>query len=190
MASVITSIRVAFVISLSFVALAAGCGTGQEFPFTPVAGYATPDQEGCYVPDNEAELVEEVIRLVNEERAKHGLGPVTTNTTLASVAGGYACTMIAEEFFAHYHPDTGEGPGERATQAGYSYRAVGENLAAGQKTPSEVMRDWMNSTQGHRENILNPMWTHIGVAVRTGGPYGIYWVQEFGAPWANLFAQR
>lgn len=190
MASVFTSIRVVFTLTVAFLAVAAGCGTGQEFPFTPVAGYATPDDEQCFVPENEAELIEEVIRLVNEERAKHGLDPVTANTTLQAAAGQYACTMIVDEFFAHYHPETGEGPGERATAAGYSYRAVGENLAAGQKTPSEAMRDWMNSTLGHRENILNPMWSHIGVAVRTGGPYGIYWVQEFGAPWANLFAQR
>ncbi|MBN1344114.1 MAG: CAP domain-containing protein [Phycisphaerae bacterium] len=165
-----------------------GCGSIEEFPFLPssVAGYVSPSSDTCYLPDDEAQLVDEVIRKVNEIRAENGVGPVTYNETLAAVAGDYGCTMIRDDYFGHYHPETGEGPGERASAHGYRYRAVGENLAAGQKTVEEVVQDWMESEDGHRENIINPMWTEIGVAVRTGGTYGIYWVQEFGAPWPAL----
>lgn len=55
---------------------------------------------------------------------------------------------------------------------------VGENIAAGQQTPAEVMNAWMNS-QGHRENIMNSSFGQIGVGVVKGGSYGIYWVQMF-----------
>lgn len=90
--------------------------------------------------------------------------------------------MIDGEFFAHTNPMTGEGPGERAVRAGYSFVSLGENLAAGQRTAEKALDDWMNSSTGHRENILHPMWTEIGVAVRLGGEHGVYWVQEFGDP--------
>ena len=165
--------------------LCAGCGTVEGFPFlsSSVASFISPGSDGCYIPDNEDELVDEVVRLVNEERAAHGLDPVTVDATLTMMAGDYACTLIRDDYFGHYHPETGDGPGERATAFGYRYRAVGENLAAGQRAAAEAMKDWMNSTEGHRENILNPMWEHVGIAIRTGGTYGVYWVQEFGAPW-------
>lgn len=165
-----------------------GCGAVDGIPFldSAIAGLLAPASEGCDIPDDHDDLVAEILRLVNEERAKTGAGPVVLEPLLAHAASGYACTMIQEDFFGHYHPTTGEGPGERISDVGYSYRAVGENLAAGQRTPDEVVRDWMNSTQGHRENLLNPLWSHMGMAIRNGGTYGIYWVQEFGAPWRSI----
>jgi len=164
-----------------------GCGIFDEFPLAanPIAGVITPWDNTCGTPDNSEELVAELIRLVNEERASQGLDPVSPNPVLTAVAADYACTMIEDGYFGHYHPETSGGPGKRAAAAGYHYQAVGENLAGGQKTPAEVIEDWMNSTGGHRENILNPMWVHVGIAVRTGGKYGTYWVQEFGAPWSD-----
>jgi uncharacterized protein YkwD len=175
----------AFLSSLAVFAGAGGCGSLEELPFFahPVAGYTTGDANLCSVPDDESDLVFEVIRLVNEERTSRGLNAVEVNEQLTASASDYACVMITEAYFGHYEPNTGDGPGERAAAVGYVYRAVGENLGAGQKTPAEVMKDWMNSKAGHRENILNPMWVHIGVAVRRGGYYGTYWVQEFGVPW-------
>jgi len=163
----------------------AGCGSGQDLPLfgNLIAGTVSADANVCLVPDDEEELVAEVVRLVNEERVSRGLNAVTVHPLLTKAAGDYACTMISDGYFGHYHPVTGQGPGERAAAVGYAYRAVGENLAAGQRTAAQVVQDWMNSTQGHRENILNPMWVHIGVAVRRGGSYGIYWVQEFGVTW-------
>ena len=63
----------------------------------------------------------------------------------------------------------------------YAFYAIGENLAAGQQTPAEVMKVWMDSP-AHRDIILDPNWTEVGIAVRVGGEYEIYWVQLFGRP--------
>ncbi len=89
--------------------------------------------------------------------------------------------MIEEGFFAHESED-GAGPGQRAINGGYVFLAIGENLAGGQSSPEQAMVDWMASTEGHRENILAHQWREIGIAVRTGGEFGVYWVQEFGNP--------
>jgi uncharacterized protein YkwD len=58
---------------------------------------------------------------------------------------------------------------------------IGENLAAGQTSPEQVVTQWMNSP-GHRENMLQERFTEVGVGLREGGDYGLYWVLEFGYP--------
>jgi uncharacterized protein YkwD len=63
-------------------------------------------------------------------------------------------------------------------QYGIQFSSAGENIAAGQKTPEEVVNGWMNS-EGHRANILNGKFTTIGVGYVEGGSYGSYWTQEF-----------
>jgi uncharacterized protein YkwD len=88
--------------------------------------------------------------------------------------------MIDTNCFAH---DCGPVPYfvDRVVVAGYTpWRALAENIAAGQPTPQEVVNAWMAST-GHRTNILNATYRDTGVGVAFGGTYGIYWVQEFGA---------
>lgn len=124
---------------------------------------------------------DEVLRLVNVERARAGLDPATHNQTLEDQATQYACEMIHYDFWGHENPVTGTDLPDRAEQFGYDYYMIGENLAAGQSSPAQAMADWMAS-EGHRENILEPKFTELGVGVRTGGTYGIYWVQEFGWP--------
>jgi uncharacterized protein YkwD len=142
---------------------------------------ATEESGECAAPADEAALADRVVELVNAERAKLGIAPVEENAKLKTIAEDYACRMIAEDFFSHYAPD-GDGPGERAIHGGYVFMRLGENLAAGQTSPEQVIAEWMASDQGHRENILSPQWSEIGVAVRLGGDRGIYWVQEFGDP--------
>lgn len=66
-------------------------------------------------------------------------------------------------------------------QFGIKYSYAGENIAAGQKTASQVMNSWMNSS-GHRANILNKNFTQIGVGFYAGGSYDTYWVQQFIRP--------
>jgi uncharacterized protein YkwD len=157
-------------------------GCDQQVATNVLGATVATASESCARPMNEDALRARVIELINAERAAHGLGPLRQNETLNRVANEYACEMIEGEFFAHTNPLTGEGPGERAVRAGYSFVAMGENLAAGQRTAEIAVDDWMNSTTGHRENILHPTWTEIGVAVRLGGVHGVYWVQEFGDP--------
>jgi len=121
--------------------------------------------------------VQEVVNLVNAERKKMGLAPVKLNTDLSYMAKVKAEEMRDSNYFSHQSPIYGS-PFEMMNSFGISYSYAGENIAAGQKTPEEVMKGWMNSP-GHRANILNENYTEIGVGLAKGGSYGTYWVQEF-----------
>jgi uncharacterized protein YkwD len=135
----------------------------------------------CYPAPNAEAWEAEVLQLVNRERTARGLAVLTRDATLQAQAEQYACEMIQYDFFAHEDPVTQTTLRDRAEEFGYVFQVIGENLAAGQPSPAEVMRDWMDS-EGHRENILDERFTEIGIAVRAGGDYYYYWVQEFGRP--------
>ena len=137
---------------------------------------------GCSEPADGDDWRDEILRLANLERERAGLLPLTQNQTLEDLATQYACEMIYYDFFDHEHAVTGSRPTDRATESGYDWLAFAENLAAGQPTPARAMADWMAS-EGHRENILSPQFTELGVGVRTGGQFQTYWVQEFGRPY-------
>lgn len=122
------------------------------------------------------EMRAEVVRLVNEERAKEGLPPLGTFDSLSAAAQVRAPEIVT--LFEHTRPD-GRECFTALKEAGVSYYTAGENIAAGQSTPAAVVESWMNSP-GHRANILNKDFTHIGVGyVKSGSGYGSYWVQMF-----------
>ncbi len=126
--------------------------------------------------------VDQVVSLVNKERSKAGLVSLSKNNQLTNSAQGYAQYMADGNFFAHVGPN-GSTFITRNKAAGYTpYHYLGENIAAGQRSPQEVMTAWMNSS-GHRANILKPEFKEIGVGymLKRGTAYGTYWVQEFGA---------
>ena len=135
----------------------------------------------CITEDDAVRLADQVLQLVNLERAAIAMPPVTISSQLSLIAETYACRMIEEGFFDHWDPLTDHGPADRAVAGKYRFYAVGENLAVGQQSPAEVMKEWMESP-AHHDMILNPKWTEIGIAVRTGGEHSIYWVQMFGQP--------
>jgi uncharacterized protein YkwD len=145
------------------------------------AAAAVQEFSDCGDSNREVEWQDTIMRLVNTERGKAGLGAVRRNATLEAQAGQYACEMIHYDFFDHVNPVTRSTLGQRSTTFGYDYAVVGENLAAGQTSPEQAFTDWMNSP-GHRQNILDPRFTELGIGIRTGGDYGVYWVQEFGRP--------
>lgn len=120
---------------------------------------------------------EEVVRLVNAERAKNGLQPLTANWQLARVARYKSTDMRDKGYFSHTSPTYGS-PFDMMKNFNISYSAAGENIAAGQTTAQAVMDSWMNSA-GHRQNILSPNYTEIGVGYCTGGSYRYYWTQMF-----------
>ncbi len=165
--------------------LLAGCpGGGHEAARTVVAGLnSNPEevQNTCSTPANADVLIEQVAQLVNAERTNRGLDAIELNDVLIQMAHDYCCEMIEQGFFDHEHPMTGEGPGSRAYRAVYVFLAVGENLAAGQETAEQVVAEWMSSPE-HKEIILGVQWREMGVGVRTGGDYNVYWVLEFGNP--------
>ncbi len=131
-----------------------------------------------------AALAAEVIRLTNAERRKRGLEPLAPNRNLARAAQFHADFMARNDCFAHRCPQ--EPPlAHRVGRAGYAYRGVAENIAAGAPTPTDVVRGWMDSP-GHRANILSPEMREIGIGYallnEDGGKetYRHYWVQNFG----------
>lgn len=120
---------------------------------------------------------QQVVNLTNQERTKRGLQPLKVATDLSNMAGVKATDMRDNHYFDHNSPKYGS-PFDMMKQFGISYSYAGENIAAGQRTPQEVVNAWMNSP-GHRANILNSHYTYIGVGYVQGGSYGSYWVQEF-----------
>jgi len=119
---------------------------------------------------------ERVVELVNAERAKAGLKPLAVDMQLCRAARLKAEDMRDKNYFSHTSPTYGPFA-EMLRKFGITYRTAGENIAAGYRTPEAVVAAWMGSS-GHRANILNPNFTHIGVGYASGGSYGHYWVQE------------
>lgn len=127
--------------------------------------------------DNVKNVEEEVLTLVNQERSKIGLKPLQMDWELARVARMKSQDMAQKNYFSHTSPTYGS-PFDMMKHFGINFRTAGENIASGQQTPKEVMESWMNS-QGHRENILKPDYTHLGVGYYRGGSYGHMWTQMF-----------
>lgn len=142
------------------------------------------DFPGCQDPAEGTFWKAEVLRLVNVERAARSIDAVAWSPVLAEQATQYACEMIFYNFFDHANPVTGSELRDRAAEFEYDFWIIGENLAAGQRSPVEVVNDWMDSPC-HRENLLNPAFTELGIGIRYGGRYGYYWVQEFGRPFSS-----
>lgn len=117
---------------------------------------------------------EEVVRLVNVERAKNGLSALETDWQLSRVARYKSQDMKDKNYFSHTSPTYGT-PFQMMKSFGISYRYAGENIAKGQRTPQEVVTAWMNSS-GHRANILNANYKKIGVGYVASGNY---WTQMF-----------
>lgn len=115
---------------------------------------------------------DQVVTLVNQERAKAGVKPLTADKALSAMALDKAKDMYNKGYFDHTSPTYGS-PFDMMKTYGINYTYAGENIAKGQKTPQEVMQAWMNSP-GHKQNILSPNYTKIGVAY-----YNSEWVQEF-----------
>jgi uncharacterized protein YkwD len=116
-----------------------------------------------------------VVARVNEERAVAGCSPVTVDSRLTEAARGHAEDQAERRKMTHTGSD-GSTPGERVTRAGYTWRKVAENVASGTESADRVMTMWMNSS-GHRANILNCAFRHVGVAHVDG-----YWTQDFATP--------
>lgn len=134
----------------------------------------TPEQTPAEIEGN-GSYVNQVVALVNAERAKAGLSPLTQTAELS----GAAATRAEEtsRSFSHTRPD-GSSFSTVLSQNGISYRGSGENIAYGQRTPEQVMEGWMNS-QGHRANILNSRYTAIGVGYYQDSNGTPYWTQLF-----------
>ena len=139
----------------------------QQAPVQPAATSANETNQA-----QASNFVKQVADLVNQERAKAGLKPVQLDSALSDVALAKAADMSNNHYFDHNSPTYGS-PFDMMKKYGISFMTAGENIAMGQRSPEEVMNQWMNS-EGHRQNIMNPAFTKIGVGYTNG-----YWVQEF-----------
>jgi len=131
----------------------------------------TADVPACGGDD--ASEVCAVFRIVNEERAAEGVHPLAWNAELALAAHLHAEDMVMQGYFDHASLD-GRSFADRSIEAGYDASPRGENIAAGQRSPEQVMNSWMGSP-GHRNNILATGSNEIGV-----GLFERHWVQVFG----------
>lgn len=126
--------------------------------------------------------MQQVLDLVNAERTSRGLVPVRFSPELNEAAHAHTVRQAADGQIYHEDPQDGSSPGDRISRAGYEFSTWGENVAAGYRTPADVMQGWMTS-RGHCENILNPAFTEIGVGYVAGGErYNQFWTQVFARP--------
>ena len=135
-----------------------------------------PEQDAGDSSDtNVHPYIQQVVNLVNAERAKEGLAPLTINTKVQAAAQVRA--KECEQSFSHTRPN-GTSFATALKEQNVSYRSAGENIAWGQRSPQEVVNAWMNSS-GHRANIMNANFTTIGVGYYQNTKGTNYWCQLF-----------
>jgi uncharacterized protein YkwD len=124
-----------------------------------------------------------VVALANAERQASALLPLAANPVLAAAAQAKAEDMAAREYFAHQSPEGWE-PWVWLERAGYAYLSAGENLAVNFYQSQTVVEAWLASPR-HRDNILRPDFTEMGLGVATGryrGAPAVFIVQYLAAP--------
>ena len=151
-----------------------------DVPTTPdVPDDNTPDSSNPDngIQDDEAvsSYAQQILNLVNEERAKAGLSPVSLDLNITAAANIRAKEIVTN--FSHTRPN-GTSFSTVLKEQGISYRGSGKNIAWGQKSPEQVMNGWMNS-DGHRANILNADFQNLGVGHYQDENGVNYWVQLF-----------
>jgi uncharacterized protein YkwD len=124
----------------------------------------------------------QLLTLLNKDRSDNGLSALELDPLLCTVAQGHAQDMIDNNYFSHYNLD-GWSPFDRMSYYGVDFGSAGENIAAGQDSPSAVETAWMNSP-GHKANILGSSYRKVGLGIvqaNGGNMYapGYYWVQAF-----------
>ncbi|WP_019585016.1 CAP domain-containing protein [Deinococcus apachensis] len=156
------------------------CGSAPS-PSPSITSSPTPSSLG-------GTFEQQVLNLTNQARAQArtcgadrfaATTPLMSDARLEQAAQRHAADMAARNYFNHTSQD-GRTFVQRITAAGYTWRTVGENIAAGQTSPEEVVAAWLAS-EGHCRNIMSPSFQELGVGYARGGSYGHYWVQDFGA---------
>ena len=143
------------------------------------------------LPEDEAQVRAEILQRVNQARAQarrcggQAMGsapPLQFNDQLHRSAEVHATDMARHGYFSHTGRD-GSQVADRASQSGYAWRRIGENLAAGQTTAAAAVQGWLASPS-HCANLMQPAYTEMGLAyaVNPHSREGIYWVQVLGTP--------
>ena len=159
----LTLATIAFFNLTAFTVMAAPTDSPPAKPLS-TAGYALSPQE------------QKAVMLLNEDRREAGLAPLKVNVRLSKLAADYALDMSRRRFFDHVDPD-GKDPFDRMAAIGIDYPNEGENIALCPDV--EIAHRRLMDSPLHRENILNPKFTEIGIGVRPDVRGGVYLVQEF-----------
>jgi uncharacterized protein YkwD len=163
--------------------LLAGCA-GAQSPAPRTAASAA-----CGGPAFAKEALERVNRFRAAARSCGTAGrfaaapPLAWNEALARAAAGHSGDMAQRRYFAHARRD-GRTLQQRIDDAGYAWRAIGENIAAGPDTVAAAVEGWQRSDP-HCANLMSPDFTEIGLAcvpASTGDRYDHYWTLDFGKP--------
>jgi uncharacterized protein YkwD len=152
-------------------------------------GQAAPQARAAAVSGQAAG--QRILDLINQARATprncgdkrlNAAQPVRWNSALAEASQRHSEEMARYSYFSHNGRD-GSEPWDRVERAGYRYRSMGENIAAGQRSPEDAVAGWIKSPD-HCANLMNPVFTEMGaaLAVDTRSELGMYWTQEFGRP--------
>jgi uncharacterized YkwD family protein len=121
-------------------------------------------------------MEQQMITLINQARSQNGLPALKVDMQVTNVARVKAQDMIDNNYFSHNSPKYGS-PFDMMKSFGVHYVKAGENIA-GNQTVQAAHNALMNSP-GHRENILSPDYTHIGIGIKKGGQYGNMFSQMF-----------
>jgi uncharacterized protein YkwD len=127
-------------------------------------------------PKPRPDLEEQMLDLVNRERAKAGLKPLAADPELREVARLHSLDMFRRGYFSHYTPE-GRSPFDRMSEAHVSFRAAGENLALAPTLM--VAHNGLMNSPGHRANILRAQFGRVGIGILDGGLRGLMISQEF-----------
>ncbi len=142
---------------------------------TPTPAPEKPAKPVQTTPDASISAIEQaVLDLTNAERQKAGLQPLQADRNLMNSARQKSTDMASNNYFSHTSPTYGS-PFDQMKANGVTYKSAAENIAMGQRTAEEVVKGWMESP-GHRQNILTPGFTHIGIGFDKNGNY---WTQQF-----------
>ena len=134
-----------------------------------------PASATCPTPARSAANAPRLVALMNAERSKAHLAPLTLSPALSGVSHAYACELAARGDINHRGTD-GSSVTERLRRGGISASTVAENTASGQRSPEAVMAGWMASPH-HRANILRPNVSRVGLGQADGAQP--VWVTDF-----------
>lgn len=149
-----------------------------------VTKVSADEQQRLQLPDNlnptpDPDAEKQLFDLVNNERTSRGLHPLALDPRLVPIARAHADEMFRLKYFGHISPVTGS-PFDRLMKAGVAYQRAGENLAYAQSVA--VAHKGLMDSEGHRENILRPEFTNLGIGVMSAGLSGRMFVQLFVTP--------
>ena len=148
-------------------------------PEPPKPEVKTPEPTSPPAPANNSGLTqqeEDLLWLVNQERRKEGLKDLTVDPTLTNLARLKSQDMVNLNYFSHTSPTYGS-PFDMMKANGVRYRSAGENLAAYYSVQSA--HDALMKSPGHRENIMDPLFTHVGLGIVDSPRYGLMVTQMF-----------